>query len=184
MAMTPLPQDDARDPRSDLELVAAANEGEEGALEAIYLRYRAWVVATARRITRDRDDALDVLQDVFLYLFRKFPGFELRAQMKTFLYPAIRNTALEKLRKRRKTVAPDDESLERPYEAPTPAVNGEALARAVARLTEDEREVVALRFSDELSLAEIAEALGIPVGTVKSRLHKALRRLREMLETP
>jgi RNA polymerase sigma-70 factor (ECF subfamily) len=170
------------DSRSDQELIGAANEGDAHAFESLYLRYRDWVVGAAHRITRDTDEALDVLQDVFLYLFKKFPGFELRAQMKTFLYPVVRNLALEKLRKRRRTVGLDGEVAEPAVEdMPAPPVNGNTLAAAVARLPDDEREIVALRFSDDMALAEIAEALGIPAGTVKSRLHRALRRLGDVL---
>ncbi len=167
----------------DAALLRAANAGDERALEEIYIRYREWVVASAYRITRDRDDALDVLQDAFLYLFGKFPGFELRAKMKTFLYPVVRNLALERRRKRRRARPLEDLSAEpEAKEEAAPAVNGPTLAEAVARLPEGEREVVALRFSDGMTLAEVAEALGIPLGTVKSRLHSALSRLRELLK--
>ena len=167
---------------SDSALVKAANEGDEGALEELYVRYREWVVARAFGITRDREDALDVLQETFLYFFKKFPGFELRAKMKTFLYPVVRNLALEKRRKRAR-LKPLDEAAAEPEarEESAPPVNGGTLAEAVRRLPEAEREVIALRFSDEMSLAEIAEALGAPLGTVKSRLHSALARLREFL---
>ncbi len=167
----------------DAALVRAANTGDERALEEVYARYREWVVASAYRITRDRDDALDVLQDAFLYFFKKFPGFELRAKMKTFLYPVVRNLAIERRRKRGRARPLEDLSAEpEAKEEEAPAVNGSTLAGAVARLPEGEREVVALRFSDAMTLAEVAEALGIPLGTVKSRLHSALSRLRNSLK--
>ena len=167
----------------DAALLRAANAGDEGALEELYIRYREWVVASAYRITRDRDDALDVLQDAFLYFFKKFPGFELRAKMKTFLYPVVRNLALERRRKRGRAKPLEGLTAEpEAREEPAPAVNGSTLAEAVARLPEGEREVVALRFSDGMTLAEVAGALEIPLGTVKSRLHSALSHLRKSLK--
>jgi RNA polymerase sigma-70 factor (ECF subfamily) len=169
--------------RSDLELVDAANAGDASALEALYVRYREWVVATAHRITRNREEALDVLQDAFLYFIRKFPGFALRAQMKTFLYPVVRNLALERMRRRRRAVPLGDDTPH-PVDEGTPgaAVNGQGLARAIERLPEAERETVALRYSDGMGLAQIAAALGVPLGTVKSRLHHALARLGRILK--
>jgi DNA-directed RNA polymerase specialized sigma24 family protein len=61
------------DSRSDIELVAAVNRGDENAFEALYLRHRDWVVALAHRFTGDSELALDVLQETFLYFLKKFP---------------------------------------------------------------------------------------------------------------
>ncbi|HWB20528.1 MAG TPA: sigma factor [Phycisphaerales bacterium] len=80
--------------RSDEELVRRANAGEARAFEMLYERYCDWAVRTARRFTGDWASANDVMQETFMYLLGKFPGFELRAKMKTVLYPVIRNTAL------------------------------------------------------------------------------------------
>ena len=168
---------------SDEELVAAANAGDESAMEALYFRHRDWVTSHAQRITGNREDALDVLQETFLYLFGKFPGFQLRARMTTFLYPAVRNLSLEKLRKRGRTVSLDEGAAEpaAPESRDLDAERG-GLAEVVRRLPPAEREVVILRFADEMRLDEIAQALGCPLGTVKSRLHSALERLRRALE--
>jgi RNA polymerase sigma-70 factor (ECF subfamily) len=87
------------DSRSDQELIAALNDGDSHAFEAWYYRYRDWVVSLAYRFTSDRDLALDVLQETFLYFVRKFPGFRLTAQLKTFLYPAVRNLSIAARRK-------------------------------------------------------------------------------------
>src|SRR5213594_1361660 len=94
-----LPAKDNLDARSDLELIAAINDGEAAAFEALYFRYRDWVVGLAHRFTGDSDSALDVLQETFLYFLRKFPGFRLTASLKTFLYPAIRNLSIAARRK-------------------------------------------------------------------------------------
>jgi RNA polymerase sigma-70 factor (ECF subfamily) len=172
-----------RDERTDLDLVADANRGDGTAFEVLYYRYRDWVAGLAFRITGHREDALDVLQETFAYFFGKFPGFELTAQVKTFLYPAVRHLALGRLRKRRPAMALPDDGL-----MPTAAADphaGQGLAAVedlLAPLAPAEREVVLLRFVDDLPLADIAEALGIPLGTVKSRLHNALRKLRHHLD--
>ncbi|MBI3267467.1 MAG: RNA polymerase sigma factor [Planctomycetes bacterium] len=168
------------DPRSDDELVAAANRGDVGAFEALYLRYRDWVVRLAFRFTGNHEDALDVLQETFSYLLRKFPGFRLTARFTTFLYPAVKNLSLTQRRKRGLLVS--DETLPAepaaPADADGPGGRRSDLAEALASLPPGQREVLLLRFVDELSLEEIAVAVGIPVGTVKSRIHHALAALR------
>jgi RNA polymerase sigma-70 factor (ECF subfamily) len=178
------------DRRSDLDLIAvinsAAGRGDQqaaAAFEVLYLRYRDWVVSTAYRITGDRDAALDVMQETFLYLLGKFPGFELTAQLKTFLYPAIRHLAIASNQKARR-FAGDAEALESvpAGSGASPAADGAEglgdLAAVLAVLPVGQREVLVLRFVDGLALQEIAQALGVPLGTVKSRLHNALDSLR------
>ena len=93
------------DPRSDEQLVDAANAGDRRAFEALYLRHRQWAADLAWRFVRDRDTALDVMQDAFLQLLGRFPGFRLTARMRTFLYPVVKHLALDRLRKARRTVA-------------------------------------------------------------------------------
>jgi RNA polymerase sigma-70 factor, ECF subfamily len=167
--------------RSDLELVAAINRGDAAAFEVLYLRHRDWVAGRAYRFTGDSDAALDVLQETFLYLLRKFPNFRLTANLKTFLYPAVRNLSIAARRKAARyqaTPAELDLIEHAPAPATTPAAAGD-LQTVLAALPEEQREVVLLRFVDGLSLAEIADAMSIPLGTVKSRLHNALQTLRQ-----
>jgi RNA polymerase sigma-70 factor (ECF subfamily) len=173
----PRGEDDAR---TDRELIAALNAGDASAFDALYYRYRDWCVRLAYRFTRDHDDALDVLQETFAYLSRKFPGFVLTASMTTFLYPVVKNSALAIRRKRRRLVTGSAESIEVPDVEPTDAGNPrESLAQVLSRIPDASREVLLMRFVDGLKLHEIAAALGVPVGTVKSRLHNALEALRD-----
>jgi RNA polymerase sigma-70 factor (ECF subfamily) len=168
---------------SDQRLIAAANRGDRDAMETLYYRYRDWVVALAYRFCRNREDALDVMQQAFIYLFSKFPGFELCCQMKSFLYPVVKNLAVDQLRKRDRLVAWSDAQTDVVAPVSRDARAGrQNVAELVARLPEQQREVVLMRFADGLSLSEIAEALEIPLGTVKSRLHNALATLRESLQ--
>jgi RNA polymerase sigma-70 factor (ECF subfamily) len=166
--------------RTDLELVAAINGGDDHAFEALYSRYRDWVTSVAYRFTRDNDLALDVLQETFLYLLRKFPGFVLTAQLKTFLYPAVKNLSIAARRKAERHQSTEIELaiLENSPAAEAVTASSNDLAVVLANLSNEQREVLLLRFVDGLNLNEIAEAMDIPLGTVKSRLHNALASLR------
>jgi RNA polymerase sigma-70 factor, ECF subfamily len=169
------------DARSDHDLIAAVNDGDHGAFEALYWRHRDWVVNLAFRCTGDHSLALDVLQETFLYFLKRFPGFTLTCQLRSFLYPAVRNLAIAARRKAHRLQSLGAELPE--IEAPPPASTGDAardqLAAVISTLPAAQREVLLLRFVDDLSLAEIADALEIPLGTVKSRLHHALDALRQ-----
>src|ERR1035437_9217807 len=92
------------DERSDGELVGAINGGDWGAYEVLYFRYRDWVYRLAWRVCGAANDAQDVVQEVFVYLAGKFPGMSLTAEMKTFLYPAVKHTAIAIRTKRRRMV--------------------------------------------------------------------------------
>jgi len=166
--------------RGDQELIASANRGDESACEQLYERYRDWVYSQALKVAGNADDAADVLQEVFFYFFGKFPGFELRCQLKTFLYPAVRNIAI-RLRDRRRRLATMEEV---PDPVAPRAPERPDLGHLVAALPEAQREIVLLRFGEDLKLDEIASRLDIPLGTVKSRLHKGLATLREHLDAP
>lgn len=172
------------DPRSDEDLVEAANRGDAAAFEALYWRYRDWVVRLALRYTRSEADALDVLQDTFAYLLRKIPDLHLTARMTTFLYPVVKHLSLALLKKKRRHVAGDE--LLRAQVAPEPdrteRQRGE-LAEVCAFLPQGQLEVLLMRFVDSMTLKEIAQALDIPLGTVKSRLHHAIKTLRENEKT-
>ena len=165
---------------SDHELIELANRGDSDAFEALYYRYRDWVYRLAWRFTGNRAYALDVLQETFAYLLGKFPGFELTAAMTTFLYPVVRHTSL-RIRSKNKRFASDDEvlgELVAPASQETERSRRE-LADVLAGLSEAQREILLMRFVDGMSLQEIAETLDIPLGTVKSRLHHALKALRD-----
>lgn len=167
--------------RSDAELVNAVNQGDFTAFEALYLRHRDWVVALAYRFTTDHQLSSDVLQETFLYFLKKFPGFTLTARLQTFLYPAVKNLSIAA---RRKVVRlQGDNSVLETMAAPEPAQatnqSSDELSATLAALPEEQREVLLLRFVEGFSLNEIAEAMEIPLGTVKSRLHNALTTLRK-----
>ena len=164
----------AQDSRSDEALIAAVNHGDTAAFDVLYYRYRDWVAHLAFRFTGDRELALDVLQETFVYFAKKFPGFRLTAKLTTFLYPAVRNYSIAARRKNERFVS-DEVLAERSSETPPQ----QSLNDILAALPEEQREVLLLRFVDGMSMDEIAAAMHIPAGTVKSRLHYAIKTLRE-----
>ncbi len=170
------------DSRSDQELIAALNGGEASAFDGLYYRHRDWVMNLALRFTQKNDLALDVLQETFLYFVKKFPGFNLTCQLSTFLYPVVKNLSLTAVKKIRRTSSLEeslDQGLPEPTMPPDTDVVDEDLAAVLDSLSDDHREVLTLRFVEGFALGEIAEAMGIPLGTVKSRLHHALNTLRK-----
>lgn len=170
------------DPRSDADLVASLNAGDFRAFELLYRRYRDWVIALAYRLTGNHEDALDVCQETFAYLLRKCPGLTLSAKLTTLLYPAVRHLARDVRQKRSRHAGSGDAGLEGAIaaEGGPDAIDAsrQELAAVLAGLPQGQREVLLMRFVDDMSLPEIAAALAIPVGTVKSRLHHALEALR------
>lgn len=177
----------SRDERSDEELVETCNQGGADdaarAFETLYRRHRDYVLRVALHFVRDRELALDALQETFIYLLRKFPpagpGLVLSARLQTLLYPAAKHCAISAMRKSGRGVGEraDASPDELPADAEETVETG-VIDAALAGLSAERREVLTLRFVDDLSLAEIADALEVPLGTVKSRLHLALKQLR------
>jgi RNA polymerase sigma-70 factor, ECF subfamily len=182
-ASTGMDRDAASQPHepSDQDLIAAVNAGDAAAFGTLYHRHRDWVVSLAWRFTQDTHLALDVTQETFLYLLGKFPGFRLTANLRTFLYPAVRHLSLTARRKadRIQSTAQELERIEATPARDDPPRDDELLGAVLAGLPEEHREVLILRFVDGLALGEIAEAMALPLGTVKSRLHYALETLRQ-----
>jgi len=171
------------DQRSDAELVSQCNTGnrEEAilAFETLYARHKDYVLRVAYRYLRDADLALDVLQETFTYVLRKFPppgdGLVLTAQLRTLLYTVAKSHSISCLRKNSRI----ESSVEfDPDAIAAPQREDREVGELMAGLSPKQREIINLRFVDDLALGDIAETLGIPVGTVKSRLHGAIRELR------
>jgi len=186
-----------RDDRSDADLAAAIADGDERAFESLYRRHRDWVIALAWRFSGSREESLDIAQESFIWLMKRLgphdPGpsgepFELRAAMRTVLYPVVRSIAFTRRRRdrTREIHIPGIARLAQADAEAAPSGSADlerherlrALSAALDRLSDDHREVILMRFVDDLSLEEIAQALAIPLGTVKSRLHAAIKALR------
>ncbi len=171
------------DDLSDQQLVAAINQGDSDAFRVLYERYRDWAMRLAWRFTGHHDDAQDVLQETFAYLVRKFPGFRLTCAMTTFLYPAIRHLAIEARRRRLRSVGsePNPDIRESPQQESQAAFDDE-LSVWLRALSPQHREILLMRFVDDMTQPEIAKALNLPLGTVKSRLHHATQAAGQLLQ--
>ena len=164
---------------NDQELVKQLQAGSLDALGELYDRYRQLVFRTALAITGDQEAASDLLQDVFLRLFRFADRIDLGRPLQPWLYRMTANLAYTWLKCDRRWFRPLENLADwlagstrnLTHEAVESMDDWARLQRAVASLPLSQRMVVVLYYLDDLSLQEIAEILEIPVGTVKSRLH-------------
>ncbi len=172
----------------DLDLVRRIAEGEERALEMLSERYSRRLYAYALRLTRNSDVAGEVLQDTLLSIWQGAHSFRGDSRVITWLLGIVHHRAMNAIR-RRNLASIDLETAEATHaqsgqpDAELQALDRQViLARALARLSVEHRSVIELVFYQELSLAEVAEVCGCPVGTVKSRLNYAKAHLRRALE--
>ncbi|MBN1765200.1 MAG: RNA polymerase sigma factor [Sedimentisphaerales bacterium] len=167
---------------SDKQLIDQANKGDSEAFAKLYYRYRDWVYRLACRFNTDHHQVMDVMQETFHYLLIKLPDLELTARMTTFLYPVVKHLSLTQRNKTRRfqSIESNVSDLDIPAHISIDITESRReLSEALAILPGDQREVLLMRFVDDMSLDEIGTALEIPTGTVKSRLHRALKTLRD-----
>jgi RNA polymerase sigma-70 factor (ECF subfamily) len=169
------------------ELLAACRRGEREAFEEVVRRTYRHVYTQAFRLVGDRQEAEDVAQEAYLRVYRGLVGFRGDAQFETWLYRIVSNAAMSHLRKRRRFGDPVLDSSEESREPASPiqvaeeAVDRDTLARALETLPESLRVVVVLKDVYGLSCREIGDQIGVSEGAVKVRLHRARKRLKEML---
>ena len=174
------------------ELARSAAGGDEESFARLVSLHEKRVYTLALRMTGDREDAEDVAQEAFLSAWRGLPSFRGEAGFSTWLYRLTSNAAIDQLRKgkrQREEASLDDGDLplDVPDRQPGPqeAVESAELQRAVAdglrELSEDHRQILLLREYQGLSYDEIAQALEVDLGTVKSRISRARRALRKIL---
>jgi RNA polymerase sigma-70 factor, ECF subfamily len=177
-------------------LVAAAKAGDVSAFETLVGRYERKIFRLTQNITQNREDAEDAMQEAFLKAYEHLQNFEGNSRFYTWLVRIAVNQALMKLRKRRPNVVSLDEEIDTgedmvPREVedwgPTPADRyaqtelSEILTKVIGELDPPFRIVFQLRDIEELSTEETAEALGLSVPAVKSRLLRARLKLRQTL---
>jgi len=154
-------------------------DGDSAALAALYRRYGVRLSGFLQRYTRDRTVAEEILQDTLLAVWRSAHLYAERSGVATWLFGIARRQAHNRLRVHRPEQVPLDGLAGWADPAPGPAewavanAQGAAIVDAFDALASHHREVLALAFAAHLSHREIAEILGVPVGTVKSRLHHA-----------
>ena len=170
-------------------LVAALRARDAAAFEYLIRENGTRLLAVARRILPEEADAMDAVQDAFVSALRSIDRFEGEARFTTWLHRIVVNSALMKLRtRRRKPELPLDDQVQQlstPQESPALRAERrqrrESLQRAIAALPERHRRVIQLRDLEERNTRETAEALAISPSAVKTRLHRAHRALREVL---
>jgi RNA polymerase sigma-70 factor, ECF subfamily len=176
---------DANADVTDVELIERMTRGDRAALSALYERHAATLLAVVLLIVRDRHDAEDVVHDVFLEVWRNCGSYSAAlASVRTWLVVRARSRSLDRLRanQRRRAVGEATQAAVPPEQATAGSTQDrQRLLSALAQVPEAQQGVITLAYFEGLSTTEIAERLGIPVGTVKSRAHAALKALRRLL---
>lgn len=177
----------------DEDLVVRVAEGDLASLRELYDRYRVRLMTYASYVLGDRGRAEDVLQETFIRVYRNAWRFESSRRFSPWVYALTANLCRDELRKRLRrpdVMAPVAlEDVVRTLPGTSVPASRDAAAREFAErlraeletLPPEQREVIVLRFLDGMKYAEIARVVGRPVGTVQSRLHAALKALRERL---
>jgi RNA polymerase sigma-70 factor, ECF subfamily len=182
--------DSERDPA----LVRRMTFGDEAALGELYDRWSGLVHSVVMRITRDPDDAAEVVEEAFWQAWRQADRFEAgRGGVGAWLTTIARSRALDRVRARGRIREETVEVMPEPAASGDPSLDPSAAAEiderrrlvlaAVSRLPADQRQTVEMAYFGGLSQSEIAETLGQPLGTVKTRARLALQKLREALGT-
>jgi len=187
---------------SDLEAVTRAAQGDHEAFRVLVDRYQSRAYGLALRVMGDEEQAKDVVQDAFLKAYRSLDRFEGRSSFYTWFYRVVMNLCIDAKRRQpagRLVEWDEGHALETPVGTGLDAVDParqqtggpagaleraelrEIIGRAIEVLPDDARQTLMLREVDGLTYSEIAKSLGIPKGTVMSRLHHARRRLRALL---
>jgi RNA polymerase sigma-70 factor (ECF subfamily) len=171
---------------SDVELVARIAQGDRSAFELLYRRYSRSMLGLALRRLGDRGRAEDAVQEAFTSIWRSASSYRPeRGPAAPWLYTIARNAISDRGRKRQEAPieAPDEPSMEAgPLERAEQSWVSWRVHRALEDLPNQERELIELAYWSGLSQSEIADQLGIPLGTVKTRTRSALLRLANMLE--
>lgn len=176
-------------------LIRRAQNGDRGAFDALVSKYEIKAYQYAFRLTRNSEEASDVVAEAFIRVYNAISNFKGNSSFSTWLYRIMTNCFLD-LRKKVKPVASLEVAtstgsgeVERQLEDPSPTPHEETektereerVERAVNRLPEYQRAMIVMYHVDLLTYEEIAEALDLPIGTVKSRLNRARLSLRDLL---
>ncbi|MBL1218396.1 MAG: sigma-70 family RNA polymerase sigma factor [Planctomycetes bacterium] len=180
-------------PLADQILIQRYHSGDREALERLLQRWNTEVLSLAYRLTANREDALDIRQQTFLKVYNALPAFRAESRFSTWLYRIVVNTCRDHLRSSETRDRAHDDAL-----TPGAAVERTApsqhdlceqreayrlVAHSIMALPAVEREIIVLRHYQQMPFTEIAVVVGSPVTTVKSRMMRALKRLRHDLAT-
>lgn len=182
---------------SEAELVRRARKGDAAACEELAVRHRDSAFFLALQLLGNRDDALDVAQDAMLRFFKHIHRFDVSRPVRPWLFQIVRNRVLDMFRRRKVRkhdsidAAQEDEDradlqlVDESVDLERDASRNQLQKRiwlALQELSHAQREIIVLRDYQDMAYSEIATALGIPIGTVMSRLHGARKKLRKVLQ--
>jgi RNA polymerase sigma-70 factor, ECF subfamily len=169
--------------QDDAALLALVQKGDEHAMASLFDRYSKVVYSVALRVLRDPASAEDVLQEVFMQIWRNPDGFvATRGSLGGWLAVVARNRSIDALRRKRPTEQVDDMALASNYNLANEAERNSLMEKArgvIQLLPIEQRKTLEMAFFDGLTHSEIAEMTGDPLGTVKTRIRSALTSLRK-----
>jgi len=177
---------------SDTEIISLVLKGNYNAYSQLVERYKSYVFTLTLRFTKNREDAEEVSQDIFIKAYRSLADFKGTAKFSTWLYTIVNTTCITFLRKKKLDVRSLDD--EKTFEVADSQDSGfranqveqksrqNMVNQAIAMLNPDDAEIITLFYKNEQSLEEIGQILGIEVNTAKVRLHRARARLKEKME--
>jgi RNA polymerase sigma-70 factor (ECF subfamily) len=167
----------------DAALLLGVQRGDEGAMASLFDRYSKVVYSVSLRVLRDPASAEDVLQEIFMQIWRNPDGFiATRGSLGGWLAVVSRNRSIDTLRRKRPSEQVDDMQLASPYNLADEAERNNMMEKArgvIHLLPAEQRKTLEMAFFDGLTHSEIAEMTGDPLGTVKTRIRSALGTLRK-----
>jgi RNA polymerase sigma-70 factor (ECF subfamily) len=174
------------------EMISRCQQGDQEALKEIFDKYHKKVYRIAYGVVRQREEALDIVQEVFIKLFRSIKNFKGKSHFYTYLYRMVMNTAIDHARKTGKqfissldeegSFEPSDELEKGPERILLQKELEEKVKWAMEKLPAEQRAALIFRDVEGLSYQEMAEAMGCSIGTVMSRLHYGRKRIQELLK--
>jgi len=177
---------------NERELVERCRSGDDGAFQELIDRYKDLVFALIARTVQDRSRAEDLAQEVFLRVHRGLPYFRGEARLSTWIYRIVANVCVQEQTRPRTTAPSVSLDDERVGARVTPSAADrqfgdlelrDRLEKAIARLPAHYRLLIAAHYLDGVRYEDLAEALQLPLGTVKTQLFRAKQQLRRLLET-
>lgn len=177
---------------NDSEIISKVLNGDQQAYAGLVNRYQSYVFTLALRFTKNREDAEEVAQDIFIKAYRALADFKGNSKFSTWLYTIVNNTCITFLRKKRlQTHSLDNEGVFEVADSQDSGLRANLVEQkskvsmvneAIKMLSPDDGEVITLFYKSEQSLEEIAQILGLETNTAKVRLHRARTRLKEKME--
>jgi RNA polymerase sigma-70 factor (ECF subfamily) len=177
---------------NDSEIISKVLSGDQQAYAGLVTRYQSYVFTLALRFTKNREDAEEVSQDIFIKAYRALADFKGTSKFSTWLYTIVNNTCITFLRKKRlQTHSLDNEGVFEVADSQESGLRANLVEQkskvamvnnAINLLNTDDAEIITLFYKSEQSLEEIARILGLETNTAKVRLHRARTRLKEKME--